>query len=475
MSKRSARITAICGSLVLLITCGVLYSKTPAPSWPIDAISRAEAEAIINGPDIPEPTPVTPEAFRAAFHDDEAPSLIDKMTAEEMFQRFGTPLEIRGAYWADYKVYTRLHLSSDSYVMYPGGVEFHVEGGTLKGVAYHEPRHFFADKVQVGSTMDDVYAVVDRPVSTKKMSPMVINEAGEWRWRSNCEGVLVNDRLYWRTWRAGIGVHFAFRDHQVTGIFLLPTKVAEGTPYSANSTPAISSVKPLRKIYEIRVPSTGSWWHSWGKPRRCDANLRQLGTALAAYSNEHQDRFPALDARPGHFMFRAEYIFPKYATDATLLVCPNTAYSTKGQSESPENRPQVDDQCYWYLGYAVFDELEGLALLAAYRDALRNHLGFDRDLPIPYRTRAGTLGRAVLLRQGVERSFIVEINNDAIISSVRKRIPVIIERPGHHWRQGGYVLFMDGHVEWRDYPGPFPMTPAFIEGLINLETKFAGS
>ena len=44
------------------------------------------------------------------------------------------------------------------------------------------------------------------------------------------------------------------------------------------------------------------------------------------------------------------------------------------------------------------------------------------------------------------------------------KIPLLIERPGHH-DNGAHVLFMDGHVEFIDYPGKFPMTEEFISEL----------
>ncbi len=49
------------------------------------------------------------------------------------------------------------------------------------------------------------------------------------------------------------------------------------------------------------------------------------------------------------------------------------------------------------------------------------------------------------------------------------KIPVIVERPGHHQPMGGHVLYLDGHVEYLRYPGKFPMSKSFIEGLYELD------
>jgi len=45
----------------------------------------------------------------------------------------------------------------------------------------------------------------------------------------------------------------------------------------------------------------------------------------------------------------------------------------------------------------------------------------------------------------------------------------MIERPEFHG-DGGHILYLDGHVEFVSYPGKFPMTPAFIDGLRSLDT-----
>ena len=45
------------------------------------------------------------------------------------------------------------------------------------------------------------------------------------------------------------------------------------------------------------------------------------------------------------------------------------------------------------------------------------------------------------------------------------RMPVLIERPGRYKGSGAWVVFMDSHVAYLPYPGPFPMTQSFIEGL----------
>ncbi|HOD48419.1 MAG TPA: hypothetical protein PLM14_06280 [Candidatus Hydrogenedentes bacterium] len=38
----------------------------------------------------------------------------------------------------------------------------------------------------------------------------------------------------------------------------------------------------------------------------------------------------------------------------------------------------------------------------------------------------------------------------------------------NHIPGGGNVLYLDGHVEFRLYPGPFPLSPVFLQTLCGL-------
>ena len=73
-----------------------------------------------------------------------------------------------------------------------------------------------------------------------------------------------------------------------------------------------------------------------------------------------------------------------------------------------------------------------------------------------------------MLNADVDSTIIYEIQNPLAWQKAAKSIPIMIERPGFHG-DGGHVLFMDGHVEFCLYPGKFPMTVDFIEGLQSLD------
>ena len=74
------------------------------------------------------------------------------------------------------------------------------------------------------------------------------------------------------------------------------------------------------------------------------------------------------------------------------------------------------------------------------------------------------------IREGIDRFLITDINNPNASAEGQASIPLTWEMPGGHDESGGWVLYMDGHVEWKGYPGDFPMNPAFIErirGIMN--------
>jgi len=165
-------------------------------------------------------------------------------------------------------------------------------------------------------------------------------------------------------------------------------------------------------------------------------------------------------------MWVKEAVYPEYCADPAILICP----AEKGpcQQAREENdleqkaRFCFDNTSYWYLGYALPDEKTGLAFIQAYRKQIENGGDFTADL----KDAEGNLIRR--LQEGVERAFIMDIHDPAGAAKAQSNLPVFIERPGHHDNTIN-VLFMDGHVEFRPYPGEYPVSPVFIEALTSLD------
>jgi len=114
-----------------------------------------------------------------------------------------------------------------------------------------------------------------------------------------------------------------------------------------------------------------------------------------------------------------------------------------------------------YLGYAVKDDARASEFLDAYEEygpegLQGEYVTLEGDDP-----EAGEAGRIWRLSEGVERFFITDINAADASEKGQSLLPVLWEVPSQS-EGAGWVLYMDGHVEWKTYPGEFPMTEAFI-------------
>ncbi|MBI1321266.1 MAG: hypothetical protein GC168_20260 [Candidatus Hydrogenedens sp.] len=125
---------------------------------------------------------------------------------------------------------------------------------------------------------------------------------------------------------------------------------------------------------------------------------------------------------------------------------------------------QFNDWSYVYLGYFIEDEAQLLAFADAYREAIASGRDFTGDLPVG--KGKGTGGGDSLRRM---QSLETLLASDAPPVKRPSEIPVVIEWPENHRHPGGHVVYLDGHTEFVDYPGKFPMTPAVIAALRDLD------
>jgi len=212
----------------------------------------------------------------------------------------------------------------------------------------------------------------------------------------------------------------------------------------------------------------------WARPRaRCRSSLEQLGLILKMYANESRgERYPCLSSRPGCLMFANESVdglrsvYPEYLSDPNILICPSDrdAHIIKGPPRKMTMAEMIDDESYFYLGYAVTSDDDVKAFAEAYKQRIAEGLAIDEDLTAP----TGTLH---ILRNGAERFFIVGIGDPQGSEKAQAKIPILIERPENHGLDGGHVLYMDGHVEFVPYgeSGRWPMTETTIETLNALD------
>ncbi len=199
----------------------------------------------------------------------------------------------------------------------------------------------------------------------------------------------------------------------------------------------------------------------------CQNNLKQMGLVYKMFANESKKQaYPHLSPAPGQLMSAKGEIYPEYLTDPNVLICPSMPDVEKWRARKDA---AVDDESYFYLGYAVTNDKDVSAFCNAYKEHMAKGLPFDEDLQVPAGKGNGDGGVIYRLREGIERFFITDINNPAGASMVQSKLPILIERPENHVPKGGNVLFMDGHVEFIKYGTQWPMTDTTMNALKELD------
>ncbi|MBX7255877.1 MAG: hypothetical protein K1Y02_05915 [Candidatus Hydrogenedentes bacterium] len=194
------------------------------------------------------------------------------------------------------------------------------------------------------------------------------------------------------------------------------------------------------------------------------------------YANTHNGALPPLDPRPGVLLFDESKVRKGYALGPVL----------KGNQENPGAaalfgdlngnfsytlKDLADAKRFFYLGYGVTNDAEGLSLIEAYRRQIESGGDFTADLSVE--KGRGTLGSDSLRMLHFNLPGILAAAGLPLSGAV-PRIPVLIERPTEKEPRGGWVVYLDRQMTWMPYPGPFPMTKQFIEGLeglTDLQTK----
>lgn len=213
-----------------------------------------------------------------------------------------------------------------------------------------------------------------------------------------------------------------------------------------------------------------------GRRFSCPNNLKQIGLSLQMYSNEDARKlYPALSREAGRLMFDPATMYPEYLPDRliVLCICPKDEDYEHFKLDPDEHYIQapidpgiaIDDWSYYYLGYAVRNEEDMERFAAAYQEHVLEGKPLQEDILDPDDPNGGrTLYR---LREGVEHHFLLadEIEPGAS-ARMQSEIPILIERRGNHKPDGAHVLYFDGHVEFIEYPGKWPMTEKTI-GILN--------
>lgn len=213
-------------------------------------------------------------------------------------------------------------------------------------------------------------------------------------------------------------------------------------------------------------------------------SLKMWGLVCKMYAGEQPgERFPALSAQPGVLFFDISAIYPEYFNDPGMLVNPAHPRAEElgqrvGEAFESLQGPallgeleRIGAESYYYTGFALVDEMMGLAFAESYARRMAegqpdDEAGMDVDLQLnePHLIYGQMIYR---LREGIERFFITDINDPASGARAKSTIPVLFERPASSGADIN-VLFLDGHVA-TVADGTFPNTEAFLRALEELK------
>lgn len=197
-------------------------------------------------------------------------------------------------------------------------------------------------------------------------------------------------------------------------------------------------------------------------------DLFEPWSACREYAVQHEGSFPPLDPEPGRLMFDRHIMSNEYGVTGrtvTMEYDASAPASWIAYQKDPllaQNKDLIDDHSWWYLGYVITNEDEAEVFLTAYLEqVMANHCFAPDQHPSSADEK---LKRLHLSASHLKTMAARQDIQDAALA----QIPVFIERPGHYaGYSGGWVMYLDGHSEFIDYPGRFPMTTRVI-GMLRL-------
>jgi len=246
----------------------------------------------------------------------------------------------------------------------------------------------------------------------------------------------------------------------------------------------------------------------------CQNNLKQMGIVFKMYSGESRgEKFPPKTAIFKSFVptpvpsFAPEmvHLYPEYLTDAHVMICPSDPLSNGDPFDAGGNPATIwvdsttgniditrfstnGDESYGYFGFAIVNNNwlkvwdtnnNGIIELPAELGLVANALSpiftapdEDFDITFPSNPTYPDLSLKTVtvqrLREGIERFFIVDINNPAGSAQGQSTVPVMFEGVSqevanyNHIPGGSNILYMDGHVTFIKYPSDnFPITKEY--------------
>jgi prepilin-type N-terminal cleavage/methylation domain-containing protein/prepilin-type processing-associated H-X9-DG protein len=249
----------------------------------------------------------------------------------------------------------------------------------------------------------------------------------------------------------------------------------------------------------------------------CQNNLKQWGLSMKMYAGESSGRFPPNGALLGkddpngvctgvlgfYLMPSAPTMYPEYINDFSLELCPSSRHPYVGLKPADYAMgnmknwafwtscpglngtgllPRFPGLTYWYTGWLLNDSVfrpDTIGnFMAGFDIAHFSASELDKDVEIYVDRESRTIYR---VREGVERFLITDINAPASSAQSQSNLVVMFDHLSpdpalfNHIPGGANVLHMDGHVEFKKYPGEtLPVSQNYIKAM-NLLLPLIGS
>jgi prepilin-type N-terminal cleavage/methylation domain-containing protein/prepilin-type processing-associated H-X9-DG protein len=272
----------------------------------------------------------------------------------------------------------------------------------------------------------------------KQMGLVLKMYANEWNGMYPGAGVWVGDR-YNRDWGATYPEYLTD-----VKILVCPSDAGVSVQELMDEMEELKEIAATLNLSAEVYKSEVDWWlcHSWSYAQFCwvltdDNSMWGYRKGRSAYKNTLPLVVSPSGLHDGYF-YNADY-------DLVSLGVYETVYDWKGWSDYRAIHPEQP--------------------------------------PVIARGSDGQSGTVYRMREGIERFMITDINNPAGSAKAQSEIPVACDsfagahstvnadfaddlQRFNHIPGGANVLFMDGHVEFMRYPGPFPLTQfASYEGV----------
>lgn len=253
----------------------------------------------------------------------------------------------------------------------------------------------------------------------------------------------------------------------------------------------------------------------------CANNLKQMGVSLKMYANESRgEKYPPRETftysaqPPGSnnfvpdgglsddMIFDGFALIPEYISDVNVIWCPSWRQDSalarydedKGNNDGKVQPHEITKEPFDYTGWMILEDENILGSLVGFEgtgpngrieeaeyvgvtpwaelwelNIATNGAASDEDFTTQLYAGQGFMpgNRDTLfrLREGIERFLITDINNPAASAQAQSVVPIMWDHISTkvadfaHVPGGANVLYLDGHVEFRKYPGQlFPLT-----------------